>query len=102
MQIKTFALFLVVCATVGACSKKNVPVAENKNVATAKKQAPVKPVVKSYVPKLITVDGRAAKKSPDGRLYYDFEGHRYWRNYVNGKYYLYNKSMYMDPAFRPQ
>ena len=43
----------------------------------------------------------AAKKNIDGRLYYDVEGRRYWRNYNDGKYYLFNKSMYSDSAFKP-
>ncbi|HQV44131.1 MAG TPA: hypothetical protein PLA89_02195 [Ferruginibacter sp.] len=42
-----------------------------------------------------------AKKSADGRLYYDLEGKRYWKNYKNGKYYLFNKKMYGNPEFKP-
>ena len=53
------------------------------------------------VPKVITVDDKAAKKTPDGRMYYDLDGRRYWRNYDDGKYYLFNKSMYSNPAFKP-
>lgn len=55
---------------------------------------------KATFPKVISVNDSAASKSVDGRLYYDVLGHRYWRNYKDGKYYLYNKSMYNDPAFK--
>ena len=57
-------------------------------------------VVKTAVPKVITVNDAAASKTFDGRLYYDLEGHRYWKNYKDGKYYLFNKSMVTDPAFQ--
>lgn len=73
--------------------------------APVNKTAEVKPVAKKTVkmplPGVITVDDRAAKKTPDGRMYYDYEGRRYWRNYNDGKYYLFNKGMYNDPAFKP-
>jgi hypothetical protein len=65
------------------------------------KKATVKPKPKTEFPKIITVNDSAAQKSVDGRLYYDVLGHRYWKNYKNGKYYLFNKSMYNDPAFKP-
>lgn len=74
--------------------------AANKTTTTVVK----KPVVKktpTVMPKVITVNDSAAKKSVDGRLYYDVEGHRYWRNYDDGKYYLFNKSMFTDKAFKP-
>jgi hypothetical protein len=47
------------------------------------------------------VNDKAAKKNIDGRLYYDLGGHRYWRNYDDGKYYLFNKNMYGNKAFIP-
>lgn len=52
-------------------------------------------------PDVIHVNDKAAKKSVDGRLYYDVKGHRYWKNFKDGKYYLFNKSMYKDPDFKP-
>ncbi len=52
-------------------------------------------------PKTITVNDSAAKKSVDGRLYYDLDGHRYWKNYTDGKYYLFSRSMYSNKAFMP-
>ena len=93
-----FSLFIL------SCSKKTIPQAEASTAATAK---PVvkKPVVKKAPPapvaKVIIVNDSVAKKSFDGRLYYDVEGRRYWRNYDDGKYYLFNKSMYSNPAFKP-
>jgi hypothetical protein len=53
------------------------------------------------VPKVITVDDRGAKKAVDGRLYYDLEGHRYWRNYKDGKYYIFREGLFDDPDFKP-
>jgi hypothetical protein len=75
------------------CSKKTTP-AKDPVVA-----APVKKI-KTTVPKVITVNDASAKKNFDGRLYYDLEGHRYWRNNNDGKYYLYNKSMQSDDAYK--
>ncbi|CAN5822420.1 hypothetical protein BH11BAC3_BH11BAC3_03780 [soil metagenome] len=63
-----------------------------------------KPVVrrtpKASTPKVITVSDQAAKRSVDGRYYYDLQGHRYWKNNKDGKYYIYNKSMNTDPNFK--
>ncbi|MGH2566130.1 MAG: hypothetical protein ACRDE8_09065 [Ginsengibacter sp.] len=60
----------------------------------------VKKKPKAPLPKVIVVNDSAAHKSVDGRLYYDVMGHRYWRNYKDGKYYLFNKSMYNNPDFK--
>jgi hypothetical protein len=78
-------------ATSSTISKSSTPVVK-KPVA---KKAP-------YVaPKIIAVNDSVAKKSVDGRLYYDLLGYRYWRNYNDGKYYLFNKSMFTNSAFKP-
>ncbi|MDO9373468.1 MAG: hypothetical protein V4725_00615 [Bacteroidota bacterium] len=69
------------------------------SVAVVRK-APVRRKAAAAIPKVITVNDQAAKKSVDGRLYYDLQGRRYWRNYKDGKYYLYNKSMNTDEAFK--
>ena len=53
------------------------------------------------IPKTIEVNDDAAHKSVDGRLYYDVMGHRYWKNYKDGKYYLFNKAMYSNSDFKP-
>ena len=59
-----------------------------------------KPKAKAALPKVIVVNDSVAHKSVDGRLYYDVMGHRYWRNKKDGKYYLFNKSMYNNPDFK--
>jgi hypothetical protein len=91
------------------CGRKQVP-QQTDAVISAKTSAAVattpatKPVVKktpATIPKVIVVNDNAATKSFDGRLYYDLNSHRYWRNYNDGKYYLFNKSMYADSAFKP-
>lgn len=61
----------------------------------------VKEKPKPEFPKVITVNDKAASKSVDGRLFYDVLGHRYWKNYNDGKYYLFDKSMYNNPDFKP-
>jgi len=64
----------------------------------------IKPVIKrkpkESIPKLIVVNDKYANRSVDGRFYYDLQGHRYWRNNKDGKYYLFNKSMLTDAAFK--
>ena len=65
------------------------------------KKIPVRRIPKVATPKVIIVNDRTASKTVDGRLYYDLEGNRYWRNYDDGKYYLFNQSMYTDKAFKP-
>jgi len=96
-------------------SEKNVshpaikpkPVPEEKKadtvaVVTKPAEKPVeKEKEKTDFPKVITVNDSAASKSVDGRLFYDVLGHRYWRNYKDGKYYLFDKSMYNNPDFQP-
>ncbi len=56
---------------------------------------------KPPIPKMIEVNDDVAHKSVDGRLYYDVMGHRYWKNYKDGKYYLFNKAMYNNNDFKP-
>ncbi|HRN73094.1 MAG TPA: hypothetical protein PLM81_08195 [Ginsengibacter sp.] len=63
--------------------------------------APSSTVRKRVVAKAIYVNDAAAKTSVDGRLYYDVDGKRYWKNYKDGKYYLFNKSMFDNPDFKP-
>lgn len=100
---------------VSSCNKKQVPQTSSRPVilyngkevvatpaaaTPAVKKTVVRKVV-APVAKVIIVNDKAAKKNIDGRLYYDVEGRRYWRNYNDGKYYLFNKSMYSDSAFKP-
>jgi hypothetical protein len=92
--------FLMIFIVIG-CSKKSHP-ANTASTSTA--PAATKPVkkttIKTAVPKVISVNDKVAKRSLDGRYYYDLEGHRYWRNNRDGKYYLFNKSMFDNPDFK--
>jgi hypothetical protein len=89
-------LILILLIILFSCSKRQHPqAASNGNSLSAKKNSV------TTVPKILTVEDKIAIKSVDGRLYFDFEGHRYWKNYNNGRYYLFNKSMYNNPAFKP-
>lgn len=103
---KAAAIFIALCSIlVISCSKKHVPERTGEPVANtaapAVKKAPVKKAAAVPVAKVIVVNDSVAKKNIDGRLYYDVGGHRYWRNYDDGKYYLFNKSMYTNKAFKP-
>jgi hypothetical protein len=60
----------------------------------------VKKKSKEPAPAVIVVNDKYAKKSVDGRYYYDLQGHRYWRSNKDGKYYLFNKSMLGDEDFK--
>ena len=99
----------IVGAMLFSCSKKVHPVTTEHAVVTndttiniAAKKAPVKHKAKEAVPNVITVNDASAHKTVDGRYYYDLQGHRYWRNNKDGKYYLFNKTMYADAAFKPE
>ena len=85
------AIFLFIIS-IHACSKKTTPVKDSVS-------APVKKI-KTPVPNVIVVNDAAASKTFDGRLYYDLEGHRYWRSNKDGKYYKYSKAMQNDPDFK--
>jgi hypothetical protein len=94
-------IILFMLKVVTGCSKKTYPA----TVETINTTAPVakpakKATLKTAVPKIITVNDKVAKRSVDGRYYYDLEGHRYWRNNRDGKYYLFHKSMFDDPDFK--
>lgn len=108
MQIKLPAfLFIVCCIFITACSKKHQPQTDITvtdvpgSTAPVVKKKPVKKVIRTAVPKVISVDDRGAQKSVDGRLYYDLEGHRYWKNYNDGRYYIFKQGMFDNPAFKP-
>jgi len=101
-------MFLVI-----SCSRRHTPertpeISETKNITIPKKSDSVvvvrkktfKPRQKDIIPNVIVVNDIAAHKSVDGRYYYDLIGHRYWRNNKDGKYYLFNKSMYSNDAFK--
>ena len=82
---------------INSCSRKSHPTVTE---TTTKPEAPKTVKIKTAVPKVITVNDKVAKRSVDGRYYYDLEGHRYWRNNRDGKYYLFHKSMFDNPDFR--
>ena len=73
------------------------------HVAEVAKPAIILPGTKQteVFPNVITVNDKVAHRSVDGRYYFDVDGHRYWRNKYDGKYYLFNKSMYNNAAFAP-
>jgi hypothetical protein len=98
-------IYLLLLIAIASCSKKHIPaktpteITEIKVIDSAK-TVTVRKKAKANFPKIITVNDAAAKMSTDGRLYYDVMGHRYWKNYKDGKYYLFNKSMYNSPDFK--
>ena len=114
--LKTSATIILLFAVVfSSCSKKTVPAkSTNSNVSIMmpsdsianKPAVPVKPkvpvAVKTPTAKVIVVSDAGAKKTFDGRLYYDLEGKRYWKNYKDGKYYLYSKNMQGNPDYKPR
>ena len=91
---------VIVADTVKAVDTAQSSIKKTDSVLVKKAATPVKAKPKESIPKVIAVGDNAAKKSVDGRLYYDLQGHRYWRNNKDGKYYLYNKSMATDPDFK--
>ena len=121
-QIKKMQKFYLLLTTLTliiltSCSKKTIPTKSNQTSVEYKvdssvvektpveeisevKKAPVKKEPPSF-PKIITVNDAAAKKAVDGRMYYDIQGRRYWKNFKDGKYYLFDKSMYNNPDFKP-
>ena len=108
---KVFKLImaLLILSALNSCSKKIhssktpevIVTADTTSSVIAEKPMVIKRKPKTVFPKTISVNDSAAHKSIDGRLYYDVLGHRYWKNYKDGKYYLFNKTMYNNPAFKP-
>lgn len=107
--------FFLSIALLISCSKKNIPSKANtssveytydssnviKNSEEVKTIPPPRKKTKAVFPKTITVNDSAATKSVDGRMYYDIQGRRYWKNFKDGKYYLFDKSMYDNTDFKP-
>lgn len=115
MSKRFFLIFSIVFAfALYSCSKKSHPAKTNTITVTSTSNSSATKIdsaaiatksiakrkTKTVVPKVIVVNDDAAHKSVDGRYYYDMLGHRYWRNNKDGKYYLFNKSMYNDPDFK--
>ncbi len=100
-KIQVAILLVLVIIAAASCSKKTAPTATSTTKADSTVSKPVKkPAIKTAIPKVITVNDKVASKSVDGRYYYDLEGHRYWRNNRDGKYYLFHKSMFDNPDFK--
>ncbi len=104
-----YLLAFIFLITVYSCSRKHIPEkttadtsetipSSNDSVIVKKRNFTLSK--KDIIPNSIAVNDKAAKKAIDGRLYYDLLGHRYWKNYKNGKYYLFNQKMYDNPAFK--
>ena len=102
--IYVFTFFMTLL--IYSCSRRTHPARTSSETVTKNTDSPsttkaiAKPKTETALPKVIVVNDSAAHKSVDGRLYYDVMGHRYWRNNKDGKYYLFNKSMYNNPDFK--
>lgn len=109
-------LFLVLIAgglMMQSCNRRTVPskaeetkaieetkIMEEAKAAEIKASNTYKAPVKTTAPKMIVVNDKAAKKTLEGRYYYDLEGKRYWRSKADGKYYLYYKGMFDNKNFQ--
>jgi hypothetical protein len=94
----TAAVFVGLTGT--GCSKKQTPTATKETTAVTP-PAPKTKKIKVATPKVIVVNDQVAQRTVDGRLYYDLNGKRYWKNFKDGKYYIFNKAMYNNPEFKP-
>lgn len=100
-KIGVISLCFLIILLATSCSKKSHPETTTTTTTAPAASTPAKKTtVKTAVPKVITVNDKVAKRSVDGRYYYDLEGHRYWRNNRDGKYYLFHKSMFDNPDFK--
>lgn len=99
-MFKTFlpVATLLITVVLGSCAKKNHPSVMTASTTVTKPAT--SNTIKTAVPKVIIVNDKYAKRSVDGRYYYDLEGHRYWRNNRDGKYYLFHKSMFDNKDFK--
>ncbi|MEZ5027965.1 MAG: hypothetical protein R2765_04180 [Ferruginibacter sp.] len=94
---RLYAIILLFIVFFSSCSKKTQPTSTSKTTGNAVVK---KRKVVTTIPKVILVNDNVAKRSVDGRYYYDLQGHRYWRNNRDGKYYLFHKSMFDDEDFK--
>ncbi|HQW83483.1 MAG TPA: hypothetical protein PK987_03435, partial [Ferruginibacter sp.] len=94
---RIYIVILFITTIISSCTKKNHPAT---SVKTTETTVVKKRKVVSTIPKVIIVNDKVAKRSVDGRYYYDLQGHRYWRNNKDGKYYLFHKSMFDDEDFK--
>ena len=101
-QRSIITVFIILSVMLIGCSKKHIPETAERPVEKPVEKKPL--VIKTKptpIPKVITVNDAIAKRAPDGRLFYDLQGRRYWRNYDDGKYYLFNKMMSGNKSFIP-
>lgn len=94
-NILSITAFILLSISIFSCSKKDYT---DKVLASATRHKETK-VRKPKAPKVISVSDALAMTAMDGGLYYEFQGRRYWKNYEDGKYYLFNRSMYKNKAF---
>lgn len=92
-------VFLILIA-ITSCSRKIHPSVPTAATNTEPVVTPKAKPVSRTIPKVIAVNDKVAKRSVDGRYYYDLQGHRYWRNNRDGKYYLFHKSMFDNADFK--
>ena len=87
-----------------SCNKKSHPGKNDESTNTANTTTSTPKAVKAVsateystgkrkvtgtsTPHVIIVEDKNARKTADGKLYYDLGGYRYWRNDKDGKYYL--------------
>ncbi len=120
LKYRLASLIIVSAIVFQACSRKTTPppapsttttttaapttaatkTADSVAIVEMKAKMGYKTPVKTAVPKSIVVSDAAAKKTVNGRYYYDLEGKRYWRNKKDGKYYLYYKGMFENKDFQ--
>lgn len=96
-------ILLLFIGSLAACHRKTAPPPSPPAPPSASvlSPAPKNMERKTPVPKTIQVNDLAATKTPDGRMYYDLNGKRYWKNFKDGKYYLFRKGMLANPDFKP-
>lgn len=90
-----YLILVLFTFSIYSCTRKTYP---DKTTETAAKNAtPIS--AKDYkkeqaekgstdLPKVIVVSDAAAKKTANGKYYYELNGYRYWKNTKDGKYYL--------------
>ena len=97
-DVKLLLAACIIAFLAWGCSKRSTPEKSGTEAVAVKKS--VVPKIKTPTPKVIVVNDSIAQKTFDGRYYYDLGGKRYWRNNKDGKYYLYNKGMLTNEAFK--
>ena len=84
--------------TIGTTTTTTTP--DSAAIAEVKAKMGYKTPVKTAVPKSIVVSDVAAKKTVNGRYYYEMECKLYWRSKKDVKYYIYYKGMFENKDFQ--